>query len=348
MTEATKPVLGITLGDPSGIGPEIIVRALARPDIYEMAQPLVIGRTEILAETIERLKLSISVNGVASPEAGVYRLGVIDVLDLALPAAADWKLGEVSKTSGEISFRAVKTAIELAMDGKIDAVVTTPINKEAINLAGHRFAGHTEIFAHYTRTEEYCMMLAHGDFRVGHVSTHVSLREACDLATEERVARVIELMNEALVGLGIEKPRLAVAGLNPHAGEGGLFGREEIEEIIPAIRTARAAGIDAQGPFPPDTLFPKLKGKFFDAAVCMYHDQGHIPTKLLGFQYEISTGKWSSVEGVNITLGLPIIRVSVDHGTAFDIAGKGIANEASLVDAITYAARLSALKTSGS
>ncbi len=348
MIEKTRPLLGITLGDPSGIGPEIIVKALSHPTVHDTCRPLVIGSSAILTQTARQLASEVRINAAPSPDQGLYEPGTIDVLELDLPEMGDWKTGEVSKAGGEISFRAVRRAIELAMTGEIDGTVTTPINKEAINLAGHRFAGHTEIFAEFSGTKDYCMMLAMGDFRVGHVSTHVSLRRACDLATRERVFRVISLLDEALRKLGIENPRLAVAGLNPHAGEGGLFGREEIEEIIPAIEQSRQAGIDAQGPFPPDTLFPKLKGKFFDAAVCMYHDQGHIPTKLLGFQYEAESGSWSSVEGVNITLGLPIIRASVDHGTAFDIAGQGIANEASLLDAITYAAKLSALRAVGS
>ena len=215
------------------------------------------------------------------------------------------------------------------------------LNKEAINLAGHRFSGHTEIYAHYTGTEKYTMMLAHGDLRVVHVSTHVSLREACDRVKKARVLEVIQIAHRACLELGIEKPAIGVAGLNPHSGEHGLFGREEIDEIIPAIEAANAMGIAAEGPVPPDTVFSKARGGWYDIVLAMYHDQGHIPLKLVGFVYNREAGKWDAVEGVNITLGLPIVRVSVDHGTAFDQVGTGLANELSLLNAIDYAIRLS-------
>jgi len=340
MFNNSKPILGITLGDPSGVGPEIIVKALAGAQIYELCQPLVIGDTSILKNTANWLKSDVKINQVSDPKHGIYQFGTIDVFNLGIPLESDWQIGEVSKSGGELAFQAVKTAITMAIAGDIHGTVTAPINKEAINLAGHHFAGHTEIYAEFTGTKDYCMMLAHEDFRVAHVSTHVSLRIACDRATKARVILVIHLVNEALQKLGIRQPRIAVAGLNPHAGEGGMFGSEEIDEIIPAIEKVQRDGILAEGPFPPDTIFPKLKGKFYDIVVCMYHDQGHIPTKLIGFNYDIENQRWSSVAGINITLGLPIIRVSVDHGTAFDIAGRGIANEKSMIDAITYAAYL--------
>ena len=230
--------------------------------------------------------------------------------------------------------------IELALDKKIDATVTNPLNKEALNLAGHHYAGHTEIYADLTNTDKYTMMLADGNLRVVHVSTHVSLREACDRATKERVLDVIRIADKACKNLGIKNPRVAVAGLNPHCGENGLFGREEIEEINPAVEAAKAEGINALGSLPADTVFSKANGGMFDIVVAMYHDQGHIPLKLLGFVYDQEKQSWQAVQGVNITLGLPIIRTSVDHGTAFDQAGKWSASELSLENAIDYAIRL--------
>jgi 4-hydroxythreonine-4-phosphate dehydrogenase len=231
----------------------------------------------------------------------------------------------------------VRKVIELAMSKEIDATVTGPINKEAINRAGFHYSGHTEIYADLTHTKDYAMMLAHQNFRVIHVSTHVSLREACDRVKKDRVYRVIRLGYDAVKKLGIENPKIAVAGLNPHAGESGMFGREEIEEIEPAIKQAQREGLNVEGPIPPDTVFSKMQGGQYDLVVVMYHDQGHIPTKLIGFQYDDKTKTWGSVSGVNITCGLPIIRVSVDHGTAFGKAGEGRANPESMIQAIKIA-----------
>ena len=250
------------------------------------------------------------------------------------------ELGKVSKEAGEAAFQYVVKVIELANKGKVDATVTNAFNKEAINLAGHHYSGHTEVYAEYTGTKSYTMMLALGDLRVVHVSTHVSLREACDRVKKDRVLEVIRIANDACKQLGIKNPKVGVAGLNPHSGEGGLFGREEIEEIIPAIEAANAEGILAEGPVPPDTVFSKARGGWYDIVVAMYHDQGHIPLKVVGFVYDRDAQVWEAVEGVNITLGLPIIRVSVDHGTAFDQAGTGQANELSLMNSIDYAIRL--------
>src|SRR3954469_25306376 len=242
--------------------------------------------------------------------------------------------------AGHAAFEAVRVMIELARAGEIAATVTAPIHKEALIAAGHHFPGHTEIFAHFTGTSDFTMMLAAGDFRVVHVSTHVSLRQACDAVTRDRVLKVIELAHDACRRLGIERPRIGVAGLNPHASDGGLFGSEEREQIIPACEAARAKGIDVEGPQPPDTFFAKAVGGAYDICVAMYHDQGHIPLKCQGFKYDAKSRAWTSVNGINVSLGLPIIRTSVDHGTAFDQAGKGTASDASLLDAIEYAARL--------
>lgn len=231
-------------------------------------------------------------------------------------------------------------AIDLAMEHKVDATVTNALNKEAMNLAGHHFAGHTEIYATRTGTKDYTMMLAHENLRVVHISTHVSLKHATELVKKKRVLQVIRIAQTAMQQLGFSKPKIGVAGLNPHSSENGLFGNEERDEIIPAIQEARAENIDVTGPVPPDTIFPKAVGGWFDIVVAMYHDQGHIPIKLIGFKYDSKNKKWGNVSGVNITLGLPIIRTSVDHGTAFDQALKGTANDISLINAIDYAARL--------
>ena len=216
--------------------------------------------------------------------------------------------------------------------------MTNALSKEAINMAGHHYSGHTEIYAEYTGTKKYAMMLAHHDFRVVHVSTHVSLREACDRVKKARVLEVIEIADKVCKDMGIEHPKVAVAGLNPHCGENGLFGREEIEEIKPAIDAAKAEGIDAIGPCPPDSVFSQAIGGWYDIVVVMYHDQGHIPIKTVSFVYDREKQSWKAVEGVNITLGLPIVRVSVDHGTGYALAGTGASNELSLVNSIAYAA----------
>jgi 4-hydroxythreonine-4-phosphate dehydrogenase len=242
--------------------------------------------------------------------------------------------------AGNAAFESIRKVIELAVSKEIDATVTAPINKESLNLAGHHFSGHTEIYAHFTDTKKYAMLLADESLRVIHATTHVPLRQACDMITEERVYDVIRLLDNACKQFGIQNPRIGVAGLNPHAGDGGLFGTEDEERIAPAVEKAKAEGFNVEGPVPPDTLFSKaIQGKY-DGCVAMYHDQGHIPFKLIGFKWNNKTQSMESVKGVNITLGLPIIRTSVDHGTAFEIAGKGIASEDALVIAIEYAVKM--------
>jgi len=337
-----KPILGITMGDPSGIGPEIAVKALCSESVYNTCRPLLIGDASVIEKAVKEAvkRYDITIHPVSSVKECRFEFGTIDVLDLCNVEIEKLRTGAVDAMSGHAAFTSVIKGIELAMEGEIDAIVTNPVNKEALNLAGHRFAGHTEIFAVYTGTKQYAMMLAEGAFRVVHVSTHVSLREACDRVKKDRVLQVIELAHTTCQRLGIAEPRIAVAGLNPHAGENGLFGREEIEEIIPAIEAAATKGIHVEGPIPPDTVFAKACGGLFDMVVAMYHDQGHIPFKVLGFQYDKSAGKWQDIKGVNITLGLPIIRSSVDHGTAFDQAWQGVANESSLVSAIEYGVML--------
>lgn len=336
-----KPIIGITLGDPAGIGPEITIRALADPKLYEICRPLVIGDVSFLewAKHIAGYP-ELEIHGVDTPEQGRYKPGIIDVLELHAADRASVPVGEISAGGGDAAFVYVKKAVQLAMEGEIEATVTNALNKEALNLAGHHYSGHTEIYAAFTHTASYSMMLAWKNLRVVHVSTHVSLAEACRLVKKDRILEKIKLAHEACIRMGIQRPEIAVAGLNPHCGEGGLFGREEIEEIQPAVQAARELGILAEGPLPADTVFSKARGGWYDCVVAMYHDQGHIPLKVLGFTYDRTRQEWSAVEGVNITLGLPIIRTSVDHGTAFDQAGCGTASERSLVNAIRYSVLL--------
>ncbi len=338
-----KPIIGITMGDPASIGPEISVMALTDPKVLEICNPLIVGDAAVMEDAVKVVcPGKVRIQAVQSPAEAVWEPGVINVLDMGLVDMDKLVYGQVSAMCGEAAFRYVEKVIQLAMDGEIDGTVTNALNKAAINLAGHHFAGHTEIYAHYTNTKNYTMMLAHENLRVVHVSTHVSLREACDRVKKDRVLSVIRIANDACLRLGIEKPRVAVAGLNPHSGEGGLFGREEIEEISPAIEEAKAMGIDVDGPVPPDTVFSKARGGWYDIVVAMYHDQGHIPLKVTGFVYDPEKGRWSNVAGVNVTLGLPIIRASVDHGTAFGHAHQGLANPISLKNAIAYAAAFAA------
>ena len=345
---ADKKIIGITMGDPASIGPEITIKALADPALYDRCRPLVVGDAAVMEAARPIVgREDIRIHAVHHVSECLFTPGIIDVYDMGITDPGQLERGKVSAIAGDAAFQYVKKVIELAMDGKIDATVTNALNKEAMNLAGHHYSGHTEIYADFTHTSKYTMMLAHENLRVVHVSTHVSLREACDRVKKARVLEVIEIANQACRALGIAHPRIGVAGLNPHSGEHGLFGREEIEEISPAIEAARAEGIDADGPVPPDTVFSKARGGWYDIVVAMYHDQGHIPLKLVGFVYNQEAGKWDAVAGVNITLGLPIIRVSVDHGTAFDQAGKGSASPASLINAIDYAILLAKSRKGG-
>ena len=332
-----KPIIGITMGDPAGIGAEITVKALSNLEIYNLAIPVVIGSKVVMEDAINFIPANVSLNVIDDIKQAKGKYGIIDLFDLNNITLDDFKYGMVSAAAGRASIEYIFKAIELAKEGKVDAVVTGPIHKKAINAAGYHYAGHTEIFAEKTNTKDYAMMLADRDMRVIHISTHVSLRHACDLVKKERVLTVINLADKALKNLGIKNPKIGVAGLNPHAGEGGLFGKEELEEIIPAIDQAKKEGIIADGPVPPDTIFSKVIGGQYDIAVVMYHDQGHIPMKVIGFKYNKETNKWSTMSGVNVTVGLPIIRTSVDHGVAFGKAGEGRANEESMIQAIKMA-----------
>lgn len=333
-----KPIIGITMGDPASIGPEITLKLFSDPQLFDRCRPVVIGDASVLEAAKAYTGLvHLRIHPIREVKDAYYQRDTIDVIDMQQVDLTRLKIGEISEMAGNAAFVYVKKVIELAMDGQVDATVTNALSKEAINLAGHHFAGHTEIYAHYTGTKNYTMMLAYNDMRVVHVSTHVSLREACDRVKKDRIMEVIQIAYDACRSMGIANPKIGVAGLNPHCGEGGLFGREEIEEITPAIMAMKEKGICVEGPVPPDTIFTKEKGGWYDIVVAMYHDQGHIPLKVLGFDYDREAGKWKAVEGVNITLGLPIIRTSVDHGTAFDQAGTGLADEKSLRNAVDYA-----------
>jgi 4-hydroxythreonine-4-phosphate dehydrogenase len=335
--------LAITMGDPAGIGPEIIVRAAAKLQPRIAAGDLslvIIGSNAALERARARFAPELAIEAVeeSGPWPALCALQAGPEGEPIIP-------GKLSADGGRFAFQAVERGVRLALAGRVGGIVTAPLNKEALNSAGYHYAGHTEMLAELTGVKSSCMMLAHGNMRVSHVTTHIALEDVPKRATPERLRRVIELTHDTLVRLGIDRARIAVAALNPHAGEGGLFGRHDIDVAEPVIAEAVAAGLDIVGPVPGDTVFVKLRAGQYDAVIANYHDQGHIPVKLLGFEVDPDTGKWMDLSGVNITLGLPIIRTSVDHGTAFDIAGKGIANERSLVEAIEYAERLAATAT---
>lgn len=347
-TMTNRPIIGITMGDPAGNGAEITVKALADPEVYKKSRPIVVGDANCMEQAVKIVKKEsfIKIHPVKNVKDAKFQYGTIDVYDMQLVDMERHMYGKVSKMCGEAAFQYVVKVIQLAMNKEIDATVTNALNKEAINLAGHHYSGHTEIYADYTNNSKYKMMLAHNNLRVVHVSTHVSLRQACDLVKKDRVLEVIRIANEACKALGIKEPKIGVAGLNPHCGENGMFGTEEIEEIQPAIEAAMEEGIciPEKKPTPPDTIFSKALGGWYDIVVAMYHDQGHIPLKVKGFVYNQELEKWDAVAGVNITLGIPIIRVSVDHGTGFGHAGTGQADELSLTNSIDYAIRLAVNK----
>lgn len=334
------------MGDPASIGPEIAVKALLSKKVYDACRPLLIGNANVFQHIINALDIQVSIHSIQHIEDAKFIYGQLDVYDLGPVDLNAIHFGQVSAAAGDAAFRSVKKVIELAMDGQIDATVTGPINKKSISEAGHQYPGHTEIYAHYTNTKKYAMLLVEEQMRVIHVSTHVSLRQACDLVKKDRILEVIELLQNGLISLGLRNLKIGVAGLNPHAGDSGLFGTEDDEEIAPAVAEAGQLGYDVEGPVPADTLFSKAATGYYGGIVAMYHDQGHIPFKLTGFKWNPEKKQMDSVKGVNITMGLPIIRTSVDHGTAFEIAGKGIASEDAMLLAIEAATQLALNKVS--
>ena len=328
---STLPIVAITLGDPAGTGSEIILKALGQTDVRALGRMLIVGDAATLDRAQTYTGTQLRLRAVSSPEAARFDSDVLDVLDLKNVDLAGLAVGKVSPMAGHAAYEYVKTAAELALAGRVDAIVTSALNKAALNAAGHHFDGHTGLLAEVCKAPGATMMLVADKLRVTHVSTHVSLRQAIDRVRPERILKVLQLTHDAVRRLGIEKPKLAVAGLNPHAGEGGLFGDEEEKYIAPAIAQARALGLDASGPWPGDTVFFRTLQGEFDGAVAMYHDQGHVAAKMLGI--------W---RGVNVTLGLPIIRTSVEHGTDFSNAGTGRGDPRSLIEAIKLAAILAA------
>ncbi|MDA8051997.1 MAG: 4-hydroxythreonine-4-phosphate dehydrogenase PdxA [Rhodospirillales bacterium] len=334
------------MGDPAGIGPEIIVkaaRALAPRLSAGDLGLLVIGSRSALESARAAFAPTLAIPEVRADDPAWPPLAIVE----AAPEREIIAPGVVSPAAGRLAYHAVERAVRLALAGRVGGIVTAPLNKEALNLAGFHYPGHTEMLADLTGVRGSVMMLAHGPFRVSHVSTHIALADVPKRLTPERLRRVIDLTRAALIDLGVPRPRIAVAALNPHAGEGGLFGREDIEITAPLVADYAAGGLDISGPVPADTIFVKLRAGQYDAAIAMYHDQGHIPVKLLGFDVDPATGRFEALSGVNVTLGLPIVRTSVDHGTAFDIAGRGVANEKSLLEAIAFAERLAAAPKRG-
>lgn len=329
MTSNHLPLIGITMGDPVGIGPEIILLSLINPSIYKVCRPLVIGDFRMLGAAKKNIQSRLELESIKTPDDGKYKCGVVDVLNISEldPNKTSW--GKPTVQTGRAMVRYITAAADLAIKERIAAMVTCPINKMAMQLSGCHYSGHTELLAERTKSDEFAMMLAGNRLRVVLVTIHVPLRDVPAILSRQKIVKTIKLAWQALYErFGFKAPRIAVAGLNPHAGEGGMFGDEEKNIIEPAIRDAGNQGFHASGPFPPDTIFYHAANKRYDAVVCMYHDQGLIPFKLIHFN-----------NGVNTTLGLPIIRTSVDHGTAYDIAGTGIADPGSLIAAINMAAQ---------
>ncbi len=320
--------IAITLGDPAGIGPELVAKALSQGKMPDNVEPIVIGGCGVLS-------------------LGGHLAGVgdrfMDDIEVITPSGCEpkgYEVGKVQAACGEAAFRALERGIAMALEGSVDAIVTAPLHKQAMHLAGHQYPGHTEILAEKCGNPPFALMLIAGAFRVVHVTCHVAIDEIPGLLSIERVVEVAGLFNSALTRLDGRAPRIAVCALNPHGGEGGIFGREEIEILEPAVQQCQESGISIDGPFPSDSVYPRHCAGEFDGVIAMYHDQGHIAFKLINFHVNRDTGIWEEVCGVNVTLGLPIIRTSVDHGTAFDIAGKGQASERSLLDAIDVAVKL--------
>ncbi|GJG97671.1 4-hydroxythreonine-4-phosphate dehydrogenase PdxA [Cupriavidus pauculus] len=320
------PIIGITMGDAAGVGPEVIVKTLAHSEFYERCRPLIIGDAKRLQQAVSIVKGNLEVRRIVSPDDAKYQLGVVDCIDLDL-IPEDLPFGQLSAVAGDAAFRYIQRAAQLAQDNRIDAICTAPLNKEALHAGGHKYPGHTEMLAHLTGVEEVSMMLVAPQLRVIHVTTHIGILDAIRKIEPGLVRRTIQRGHETLVRAGIARPRIGVCGINPHAGENGLFGYgEEEEKIVPAVAALQDEGIDVTGPLPADTLFFRAGRGDFDLVVAMYHDQGHGPVKVLGLE-----------AGVNVTVGLNVIRTSVDHGTAFDIAGKGVVDEGSMVEAMRQA-----------
>jgi 4-hydroxythreonine-4-phosphate dehydrogenase len=325
-----KPLIAITMGDPAGIGPEIIAKVFDTGEVFSHCRPVIVGNAGVMKKIVEDLRLSVYMRTIGTIAEAVPASGKADVLHLANVDLAKHHWGRPNAASGKAVVEYVKLAAELAMSQMVDAIVTAPINKEMMNAAGFDYSGHTELLASLTNSTNYGMMFVGGGLKLILVTIHHAISDLPRLITRDRVLRTIRLAQAAMQGFGIEKPRVGVAAFNPHASEGGLFGHEELNEILPAVLAARGEGINASDPLPADTLFFKARNNYFDIVVAMYHDQGLAPLKMLAFG-----------NAVNVTVGLPIIRTSVDHGTAYDIAGKGCADPSSLLEAVKLAAQIS-------
>ena len=341
------PVIAVTAGDPNGVGPEVAVKAVLSGRLEGVAGCVIVGRPQDVEAAAALCGGGARMSVVRAEDARATAGGGLAVVPAGTEVTEPALYGRPTRESGTVALRSIELAVKLALDGAVDGIATGPISKEGIRMAGCPFAGHTELLAHLTGARDVRMMLVIEGLRVVHNSTHVSLREACDMVRKERVLATIRLAYSAAVDLGLEPPTVGVAGLNPHAGEGGLFGREEVDEILPAVEAAKLEGVPAVGPVPPDTIFARALVGEFAVVVAMYHDQGHIPVKTLSFRLAGGSSGAASVSGVNVTLGLPIVRTSVDHGTAYDLAGKGAASEKSMEDAIALAAKLAAARRAG-
>ena len=337
-----RPLIAITMGDPAGVGPEVCLKAVSESNVQKRCVPLIVGDMAVLRKHARRMKITASLERIEDEaKLGQYRNSAYTpVVDLKNVAPAHRVFGKVIPELGTASGRYIEKAVSMAQKGCVDAISTAPIHKEALQAGGYDYPGHTEMLADLCGEGQPVMMLAYRKIRIAHVSTHCPLRVALRHVKRKRIVYVAQALNDALHRLDRKKPKIGVAGLNPHAGEGGLFGQEEVEEIAPAVADLREMRIDAHGPEPPDTIFGKLRGGCYSGVVAMYHDQGHIPGKLMCFRFD-SQGR-ASVRGVNVTLGLPIIRTSVEHGTGYPIAGRGMADPSSMADALILAARMAA------
>ncbi len=322
-----RPVIGITMGDASGIGPEIIAKAFASGELNRMCKPIIFGDQRIMRHALKLIKAgNVAINPIKNAKEAKFIRGVMDIYDLENLDPAKVKVGQICAPCGKAAVEYLLKAIDLAMKKEIDGITTAPLNKEAMHKAGYKFQGHTEILAKKTKTKNYGMMFVSDSLWVILVTTHIPLSKVSKSINKKKIVNIIKLANDVTGMLRHKKPRIGVAGLNPHAGESGIFGKEDMKVIKPAVIEAQKSGIDVKGPISPDAIFYLAKSGMFDIVVSMYHDQGLIPLKLLSFNHS-----------VNVTVGLPIVRTSVDHGTGFDIAGKGWANPSSLLEATKVA-----------
>ena len=335
------PIVGVTMGDPCGIGPEIVLKSLCDDKLHRHdCRFIVFGSSDVLREMVQKLALDIEVCSTKSVEEATVDAKRIVVYECSNFGPVGDRFGKELKEAGQAALDAIHRSAELVCAKEIQAVATAPVSKTSLHMAGCKVPGHAEIFAGHAKADIVATMLMHGEFRVVHLSTHVSLREACDLVKQDRIVTMTKLAHQALLAMGIKEPKIALAGLNPHGGDGGLFGTEEAEEIAPAAKKLQQLGIRAEGPIPADIVFSQALGGMWDAVLAMYHDQGHIPIKTASFSYDRKAKRWESTGGATLTLGLPFARTSVDHGTAFDVAGKGIAEPSAMREAIALAAKM--------